>query len=86
MLYKRLWNGLGRTLTCCRYIGWIGERRPRFQICVRHVLIACRNAPAKEVMKALNDVIEKGWVRYVGASSMAAWEFQKYVCLNHEQK
>jgi aryl-alcohol dehydrogenase-like predicted oxidoreductase len=27
-------------------------------------------------MKALNDVIEKGWVRYIGASSMAAWEFQ----------
>lgn len=27
-------------------------------------------------MKALNDVIERGWVRYIGASSMAAWEFQ----------
>ena len=27
-------------------------------------------------MKALNDVVEKGWVRYIGASSMAAWEFQ----------
>lgn len=28
------------------------------------------------IMKALNDVVEKGWVRYIGASSMAAWEFQ----------
>lgn len=28
-------------------------------------------------MKALNDVVEKGWVRYIGASSMAAWEFQQ---------
>lgn len=28
-------------------------------------------------MRALNDVIEKGWVRYIGASSMAAWEFQE---------
>lgn len=35
-----------------------------------------RNVQAKEIMKALNDVIEKGWVRYIGASSMAAWEFQ----------
>lgn len=26
-------------------------------------------------MKALNDVIESGKVRYIGASSMAAWEF-----------
>ena len=35
-----------------------------------------RSVPPKEIMKALNDVIEKGWVRYIGASSMAAWEFQ----------
>lgn len=27
-------------------------------------------------MKALNDVVESGQVRYLGASSMAAWEFQ----------
>lgn len=36
-----------------------------------------RSVPPKEIMKALNDVIEKGWVRYIGASSMATWEFQK---------
>lgn len=35
-----------------------------------------RGTPREEIMKALNDVIEKGWVRYIGASSMAAWEFQ----------
>jgi aryl-alcohol dehydrogenase-like predicted oxidoreductase len=35
-----------------------------------------RDTPREEIMKALNDVIEKGWVRYIGASSMAAWEFQ----------
>ncbi|KAF2130524.1 Aldo/keto reductase [Dothidotthia symphoricarpi CBS 119687] len=34
-----------------------------------------RDTPREEIMKALNDVIEKGWVRYIGASSMAAWEF-----------
>lgn len=35
-----------------------------------------RETPREEIMKALNDVVEKGWVRYIGASSMAAWEFQ----------
>ncbi|KAH8807824.1 voltage-gated shaker-like K+ channel, subunit [Xylogone sp. PMI_703] len=36
-----------------------------------------RDTPAKEIMRALNDVVESGQVRYIGASSMAAWEFQK---------
>ncbi|KAK5174194.1 CSG1/SUR1-like protein [Saxophila tyrrhenica] len=36
-----------------------------------------RGTPKREIMKALNDVVEKGWVRYIGASSMAAWEFQE---------
>ena len=35
-----------------------------------------RNVPPEETMKALNDVIEKGLVTYIGASSMSAWEFQ----------
>ncbi len=35
-----------------------------------------RNVPRKEIMKALNDVVDSGKVRYIGASSMAAWEFQ----------
>ena len=35
-----------------------------------------RETPKKEIMKALNDVVESGKVRYIGASSMAAWEFQ----------
>ncbi|KAK8165365.1 NADP-dependent oxidoreductase domain-containing protein [Phyllosticta citrichinensis] len=35
-----------------------------------------RDTPMEEIMKALNDVIESGKVRYIGASSMAAWEFQ----------
>ncbi|KAF2224910.1 NADP-dependent oxidoreductase domain-containing protein [Elsinoe ampelina] len=30
---------------------------------------------AEEIMKALNDVVEKGWVRYIGASSMTTWQF-----------
>ncbi|RFU25440.1 hypothetical protein B7463_g10894, partial [Scytalidium lignicola] len=35
-----------------------------------------RDTPREEIMRALNDVIESGKVRYIGASSMAAWEFQ----------
>ena len=35
-----------------------------------------RDTDREEIMRALNDVVEKGWVRYIGASSMAAWEFQ----------
>ena len=35
-----------------------------------------RSTPREEIMKALNDVVESGKVRYIGASSMAAWEFQ----------
>ncbi|MCJ1250127.1 hypothetical protein MMC30_007353 [Trapelia coarctata] len=35
-----------------------------------------RDTDREEIMKALNDVVEKGWVRYIGASSMYAWEFQ----------
>ncbi|ORY00297.1 NADP-dependent oxidoreductase domain-containing protein [Clohesyomyces aquaticus] len=34
------------------------------------------DVPHEEIMRTLNDVIEKGWVRYIGASSMPAWEFQ----------
>ncbi|CZR57073.1 related to aryl-alcohol dehydrogenases [Phialocephala subalpina] len=35
-----------------------------------------RDVPREEIMRALNDVMESGKVRYNGASSMAAWEFQ----------
>ncbi|KAF2786564.1 Aldo/keto reductase [Melanomma pulvis-pyrius CBS 109.77] len=35
-----------------------------------------RAVPPEEIMRALNDVVESGKVRYIGASSMAAWEFQ----------
>ncbi|KAK4553450.1 CSG1/SUR1-like protein [Recurvomyces mirabilis] len=36
-----------------------------------------RDVEPTEIMRALNDVIERGWVRYIGASSMACWEFQR---------
>jgi versiconal hemiacetal acetate reductase len=39
----------------------------------------------EETMKALNDVVETGQVRYLGASSMNTWEFQKmqYIAERH---
>lgn len=44
-----------------------------------------RETPREEIMRALNDVVESGKVRYIGASSMAAWEFQtlQYVADKH---
>ncbi|KAK4511305.1 chaperonin-containing T-complex alpha subunit Cct1 [Mucor velutinosus] len=36
--------------------------------------------PIEETMEALNDVVCSGKVRYIGASSMATWQFQK---MNH---
>lgn len=33
------------------------------------------NVPATEIMKALNDVVESGQVRYIGASTMKAYQF-----------
>jgi aryl-alcohol dehydrogenase-like predicted oxidoreductase len=33
---------------------------------------------AQETMKALNDLVQMGKVRYIGASSMWTWQFQHY--------
>ncbi|MFT4585769.1 MAG: aryl-alcohol dehydrogenase-like predicted oxidoreductase [Gammaproteobacteria bacterium] len=35
------------------------------------------DTPIEETMEALNDVVRAGKVRYIGASSMYAWEFSK---------
>ncbi|KAH6991457.1 NADP-dependent oxidoreductase domain-containing protein [Ilyonectria sp. MPI-CAGE-AT-0026] len=35
-----------------------------------------QDVPREEIMKALNDVVEMGLARYLGACSMPAWEFQ----------
>jgi aryl-alcohol dehydrogenase-like predicted oxidoreductase len=35
-----------------------------------------RETPMEEIMRALDDVVKSGKVRYIGASSMYAWEFQ----------
>lgn len=33
------------------------------------------NVPPEEIMKALHDLVQSGKVRYIGASSMRAWQF-----------
>ncbi len=35
------------------------------------------NVPIEETMEALNDVVKAGKARYIGASSMFAWQFSK---------
>ncbi len=35
------------------------------------------NTPIEETMEALHDLIKSGKVRYIGASAMYAWQFQK---------
>ena len=36
------------------------------------------DVPHEEIMRALNDVVERGWVRYIGASSVS-------MSLNHSE-
>ena len=36
-----------------------------------------RNTPVEETMEALHDVVKAGKARYIGASSMWAWQFSK---------
>ncbi|KAK1658388.1 NADP-dependent oxidoreductase domain-containing protein [Colletotrichum godetiae] len=36
-----------------------------------------RETPPEEIMRALHDVVQSGKVRYIGASSMYAWEFAR---------
>lgn len=39
-----------------------------------------RSTPIEEIMSALDQLVQQGKVRYIGASSMTAWEFMK--CLS----
>ena len=44
-----------------------------------------RETSPEEIMRALNEVIESGKVRYIGASSMYTWEFARlqYIAKSH---
>lgn len=43
------------------------------------------NTPLEETLEALHDVVKAGKVRYLGASSMHAWEFGKALHLQRQQ-
>ena len=40
-----------------------------------------RRTPMEETLEALHDVVKAGKVRYLGASSMCAWQFSKALYL-----
>jgi 1-deoxyxylulose-5-phosphate synthase len=40
------------------------------------------NTPVEETLETLNDVVRSGKARYIGASSMAAYQFMKYLDLS----
>jgi aryl-alcohol dehydrogenase-like predicted oxidoreductase len=42
------------------------------------------STPVEETLEALHDLVKAGKVRYLGASSMHAWEFAKALHLQHE--
>jgi len=39
------------------------------------------STPIEETLEALHDAVKSGRVRYIGASSMFAWQFSKALCL-----
>lgn len=39
------------------------------------------HTPIEETMAALHDVVKSGKARYIGASAMYAWQFQKALCV-----
>jgi 1-deoxyxylulose-5-phosphate synthase len=41
--------------------------------------------PIEETLRALDDIVRSGKARYIGASSMAAWQFAKALCLADRQ-
>lgn len=40
--------------------------------------------PMEETLEALNDVVRSGKARYIGASSMYAWQFAKALCISEK--
>ena len=43
------------------------------------------NTPIEETLEALNDVVRAGKARYIGASSMYAWQFMKALDISKQQ-
>jgi 1-deoxyxylulose-5-phosphate synthase len=43
------------------------------------------HTPVEETLEALHDLVKEGYVRYLGASSMAAWQFMKMLGVSRER-
>jgi 1-deoxyxylulose-5-phosphate synthase len=43
------------------------------------------NVPIAETLEALNDVVRAGKARYIGASSMWAWQFAQMLAMQHQR-
>jgi aryl-alcohol dehydrogenase (NADP+) len=44
-----------------------------------------RNTPIEETLEALNDIVRQGKARYIGASSMFAWQFARALCVSERR-
>ncbi|GGJ11835.1 aldo/keto reductase [Alicyclobacillus cellulosilyticus] len=40
--------------------------------------------PLEETLSTLNDLVRRGWVRYIGASNFRAWQLQKAIDLSRQ--
>ncbi|MBV9674022.1 MAG: aldo/keto reductase [Verrucomicrobia bacterium] len=38
--------------------------------------------PLEETLSTLNDLVRRGWVRYIGASNFSGWQLQRALCLS----
>ena len=60
------------------YVNQVEASLPRLQVSyigMHQVHRFDPDTPIEETMKALHDVVQTGKVRYIGASSMKAWQF-----------
>lgn len=38
--------------------------------------------PLEETLSTLNDLVRRGWIRYLGASNFSGWQLQRALCLS----
>jgi aryl-alcohol dehydrogenase-like predicted oxidoreductase len=86
---ERLWGSTDAD--SLGYVNQYGQSRKHIFDSVQHSLkrlqldyidvLQCHRfdneTPVEEVMQALHDVVQKGWVRYIGMSSCWAWQFHQ---------
>ncbi|KAH9991263.1 NADP-dependent oxidoreductase domain-containing protein [Russula vinacea] len=84
---ERLWGS--KDADSLGYVNQYGHSRKHIFDAVQHSLnrlqldyidvLQCHRfdneTPVEEMMQALHDVVQKGWVRYIGMSSCYAWQY-----------